>query len=156
MGVRAHCICGGTAAAASCRAVLFGLLWPDPCDPLCPGAFNPKAREMPPRVQGKVGPADEDLRDPDTILKNKIVEFVRVAAARALNHKQGEADDELAPGVPRRRLVEPVRQGAAARALHGADQGGPAHAPRYARWTRGSARRTSCAPSRATRPVSRT
>jgi adenine-specific DNA methylase len=47
---------------ASSRAVLLGLLWPDPCDPLCPEDFREKARELLPRVQGKVGPMDEDLR----------------------------------------------------------------------------------------------
>ena len=47
---------------ASSRAVLLGLLWPDPCDPLCPTEFKAKAREMLPQVQGKVGLADEDLR----------------------------------------------------------------------------------------------
>ncbi len=47
---------------ASSRAVLLGLLWPDPCDPLCPEGFKARARELLPQVQGKVGPADEDLR----------------------------------------------------------------------------------------------
>jgi adenine-specific DNA methylase len=47
---------------ASSRAVLLALLWPDPCDPLCPTEFKAKAREILPQVQGKVGPADEDLR----------------------------------------------------------------------------------------------
>ena len=47
---------------ASSRAVLLALLWPDPCDPLCPAEFKAKAREMLPQVLGKVGPADEDLR----------------------------------------------------------------------------------------------
>jgi adenine-specific DNA methylase len=47
---------------ASSRAVLLGLLWPDPCDPMCPGEFKEKARELLPRVQGQVGPTDEDLR----------------------------------------------------------------------------------------------
>src|SRR5512136_2148592 len=47
---------------ASSRAVLLALLWPDPCDPLCPPEFKAKAREMLPRALGKVGPADEDLR----------------------------------------------------------------------------------------------
>lgn len=47
---------------ASSRAVLLGLLWPDPCDPLCPKEFDETARELLPRVQGQVGPADEDLR----------------------------------------------------------------------------------------------
>ncbi len=47
---------------ASSRAVLLGLLWPDPCDPLCPEGFKQKARELLPRVQGPVGLTDEDLR----------------------------------------------------------------------------------------------
>src|SRR5207249_3682288 len=47
---------------ASSRAVLLGLLWPDPCDPQCPQGFKQKARELLPQVQGRVGPADEDLR----------------------------------------------------------------------------------------------
>src|SRR3989304_3957481 len=47
---------------ASSRAGLLGLLWPDPCDPLCPEGFKQKACELLPQVQGKVGPTDEDLR----------------------------------------------------------------------------------------------
>lgn len=47
---------------ASCRAMLLGLLWPDPCNPLCPEEFKQKARELLPRVQGSIGPTDEDLR----------------------------------------------------------------------------------------------
>jgi adenine-specific DNA methylase len=47
---------------AACRAMLLGLLWPDPCDPLCPEEFKQKARELLPGVQGRVGPADEDMR----------------------------------------------------------------------------------------------
>jgi len=47
---------------ASSRAVLLGLLWPDPSDPLCPDEFKRKARELLPRVQGVVGPTDEELR----------------------------------------------------------------------------------------------
>jgi len=47
---------------ASSRAVLLGLLWPDPCDPLCPSGFKQSARELLPRLQGTVGPKDEDLR----------------------------------------------------------------------------------------------
>jgi putative DNA methylase len=47
---------------ASSRAVLLALLWPDPCDPLCPEGFKEKARELLPRVQGQVGSTDEDLR----------------------------------------------------------------------------------------------
>jgi len=47
---------------AACRAMLLGLLLPDPCDPHCPEDFKTKARELLPEVQGKVGPKDEDLR----------------------------------------------------------------------------------------------
>jgi adenine-specific DNA methylase len=47
---------------AACRAMLLGLLWPDPCDPNCPEDFKAKARELLPAVQGKVGASDEDLR----------------------------------------------------------------------------------------------
>ena len=47
---------------ASSRAVLLALLWPDPCDPLCPAEFKATAREMLPQVLGHVDPSDEDLR----------------------------------------------------------------------------------------------
>src|SRR5688572_20319049 len=47
---------------ASSRAVLLALLWPDPCDPLCPTEFKAKAREVLPKVLGKVGPEEKDLR----------------------------------------------------------------------------------------------
>src|SRR2546426_1318657 len=47
---------------ASSRAVLLALLWPDPCDLLCPEGFKQKAREMLPQVQGKAGSTDADLR----------------------------------------------------------------------------------------------
>ncbi len=47
---------------ASSRAVLLALLWPDPCDALCPTEFKTKAREMLPQVLGRVGLTDEDLR----------------------------------------------------------------------------------------------
>ncbi|MBO9345625.1 MAG: DUF1156 domain-containing protein [Chloroflexi bacterium] len=47
---------------ASSRAVLLALLWPDPCDPRCPPDFKARARAELPRVQGQVGPSDEDLR----------------------------------------------------------------------------------------------
>ena len=47
---------------AACRAMLLGLLLPDPCDPLCPDDFKTQARELLPRVQGVVGPSDLDLR----------------------------------------------------------------------------------------------
>jgi adenine-specific DNA methylase len=47
--------------------MLLALLWPDPCDPLCPEGFKLKARELLPTVQGRVGPTNEDLRK--TLLK---------------------------------------------------------------------------------------
>ena len=47
---------------ASSRAMLLGLLLPDPCDPHCPEDFKKQARELLPRVQGTVGPADQDLQ----------------------------------------------------------------------------------------------
>lgn len=47
---------------AACRAILLGLLLPDPCDPYCPEDFKAKARELLPKVQGKVGVTDKDLQ----------------------------------------------------------------------------------------------
>jgi putative DNA methylase len=48
---------------ASCRAVLLGLLWPDPCDPLCPGDFKAEARKRLRDVGGcNPGRSDKDLR----------------------------------------------------------------------------------------------
>jgi putative DNA methylase len=47
---------------AACRAMLLGLLLPDPCDPHCPKDFKINARELLPKVQGKVGGEDKDLQ----------------------------------------------------------------------------------------------
>ena len=48
---------------ASSRAVLLALLWPDPCDPLCPAAFKVEAKRLLPKVGGcNPGTTDEDLR----------------------------------------------------------------------------------------------
>jgi len=48
---------------ASCRAVLLGLLWPDPCDPLCPAEFKEQARKRLREVGGcNPGRTDEELR----------------------------------------------------------------------------------------------
>ena len=47
---------------AACRAVLLGLLLPDPCQALCPADFKKKARELLPPVAGRVGSSDEDLQ----------------------------------------------------------------------------------------------
>src|SRR5438132_14267409 len=46
---------------AACRAVLLGLLLPDPCDPLCPEEFKGTARQALGRVRG-AGNSDKDLR----------------------------------------------------------------------------------------------
>ena len=48
---------------ASCRAILLGLLVPDPCDPLCPQDFRTKARKALENVPGKLGTTDKELRD---------------------------------------------------------------------------------------------
>jgi adenine-specific DNA methylase len=48
---------------ASSRAVLIALLWPDPCDPLCPVAFKAEARKRLREVPScNPGTTDEDLR----------------------------------------------------------------------------------------------
>ena len=47
---------------AACRAMLLGLLLPDPCDENCLEDFKKKARDLLPCLIGKVGPKDEDLR----------------------------------------------------------------------------------------------
>jgi putative DNA methylase len=52
----------GARPLAACRAMLLGLLLPDPCDEYCPEEFKQKARTLLPKVQGKVGPEDEELR----------------------------------------------------------------------------------------------
>ena len=48
---------------ASSRAVLLALLWPDPCDPLCPPAFKEAARALlPPIPNCNPGADDAELR----------------------------------------------------------------------------------------------
>jgi len=48
---------------ASSRAVLLALLWPDPCDPLCPPAFKAEARKRLREVPAcNPGTTDEQLR----------------------------------------------------------------------------------------------
>lgn len=48
---------------ASSRAVLLALLWPDPCDPLCPQAFKAEARKRLREVPNcNPGTSDEELR----------------------------------------------------------------------------------------------
>ena len=46
---------------AACRAMLLGLLLPDPGDPNCPKDFKNQARELLPRLLGTIGPKDEAL-----------------------------------------------------------------------------------------------
>lgn len=48
---------------ASSRAMLLALLWPDPCDLLCPTEFKERARTLLPQVGGcNPGTTNEDLR----------------------------------------------------------------------------------------------
>ena len=47
---------------ASSRAVLFALLMPDPCDPLCPLEFKAKARTILQQIFATLGPSDSELR----------------------------------------------------------------------------------------------
>jgi len=47
---------------ASSRAMLLGLLLPDPCDELCPDDFKTSARLLLSKVQGKPGSDDLDLQ----------------------------------------------------------------------------------------------
>jgi putative DNA methylase len=48
---------------ASSRAVLLTLLWPDPCDPMCPREFKDRARKLLQQVPGcNPGTTDVDLR----------------------------------------------------------------------------------------------
>jgi adenine-specific DNA methylase len=48
---------------AACRAMLLGLLLPDPCDKLCPPEFKARARELLAKVGGQVGSKSQDLQD---------------------------------------------------------------------------------------------
>ena len=47
---------------AACRAMLLGLLLPDPCDPACPVDFKNNARRILSRTWQSPGSADTDLR----------------------------------------------------------------------------------------------
>src|SRR6266849_2252878 len=57
---------------AACRAVLLGLLLPDPCDPECPPGFKTKARELLAKRFSKSVSCDEVLRQ---VLLDFIGEF---------------------------------------------------------------------------------
>src|SRR2546428_470356 len=47
---------------AACRAILLGLLLPDPCDERCPEDFKKNARELLRKLPGKLGASDKDLQ----------------------------------------------------------------------------------------------
>ena len=55
---------------ASSRAVLMGLLLPDPCDPLCPEKFKEEAHRLLPQVAGC------DPGDTDAGLRNALLRFI--------------------------------------------------------------------------------
>src|SRR5579863_2189109 len=48
---------------AACRTMLMALLLPDPADPNCPVEFKQRAREILPRLQGRPGDSDKELRE---------------------------------------------------------------------------------------------
>lgn len=67
---------------ASCRAVLLGLPLPDPCDPLCPGDFKAKARQVLSGLyQGAADASDADLQD-------RLLKFIAEFANRHLAPNQ--------------------------------------------------------------------
>jgi adenine-specific DNA methylase len=47
---------------AACRAILLGLLLPDPCDEHCPKDFKEKARKLLRKLPGKIDASDHDLQ----------------------------------------------------------------------------------------------
>ena len=47
---------------AACRAILLGLLLPDPCDENCPDDFKKKARELLRKLPGKIAASDKDIQ----------------------------------------------------------------------------------------------
>ncbi|MCX6557425.1 MAG: DUF1156 domain-containing protein [Candidatus Aminicenantes bacterium] len=47
---------------SACRSILAALLLPDPCDQACPETFKNIARKILPRIVGKIGKNDRDLR----------------------------------------------------------------------------------------------
>ena len=47
---------------AACRAMLLGLLLPDPCDESCPPDFKSQSRALLAKTGGKIGPTELDLR----------------------------------------------------------------------------------------------
>ena len=120
---------------ASSRAVLLALLWPDPCDSLCPTAFKTQARKLLPQVAGcHPGTTDEDLRK---ALLTFIADFANWdhGDARCLSRGEprageGSARRRAAAGrgpVRRRRLnSRSKRCGSAARRLRAISTPSPA------------------------------
>ena len=53
---------------ASCRAILLGLLLPDPCDPACPAEFKTAARRV---LQELLG-----IREGDEGLRRALITFI--------------------------------------------------------------------------------
>src|SRR5438876_844332 len=47
---------------AACRAMLLGLLLPDPCDEGCSEDFKKKARELLRKLPGRIGAGDKELQ----------------------------------------------------------------------------------------------
>ena len=99
---------------AACRAMLLELLLPDPCDGNCPEDFKKKARDLLPRLIGKVGPKDEDLRK--SLLKF-IADFANwdnsghptfLEVGRGLVRAAHEEETPLVVGPVRRRRVDPA------------------------------------------------
>ena len=71
---------------ASSRAVLLGLLWPDPCDALCPQEFKDQARKLLRAVAGcNPGTTDEDLRK--ALLKFIAISRIGISRRTALTSK---------------------------------------------------------------------
>src|SRR5687768_3985926 len=64
---------------AACRAMLLGLLWPDPCDRLCPEDFKRKARTLLRPTDPTLGSSDKDLQK---ALLKFIGEFAQWEASR--------------------------------------------------------------------------
>lgn len=95
---------------ASSRAILLGLLWPDPCDPLCPEEFKAAARKRLGAVGGcNPGKTDEDLR---AALLRFIADFANWDnAARPLYLEVGRALVKAAHGEETPLVVDPFAGG---------------------------------------------
>lgn len=61
---------------ASCRAVLLGLLLPDPCDPHCPAAFKTRALKLLLEVPGWDSPKRQSQVKSDDGLRRALLDFI--------------------------------------------------------------------------------